>query len=294
MIYLKKLRDSGKTIPFIALKDMPNLCRSIQKLLIHEGLLPNSEVADGLYGDRTENALVNYKRKYKLTGGNWIGQTTVEHMISKFPKELIVVESKDDLACIVVKCCLERGYPLNKGLNIIGLEGVLPNGTKNDDAPDRWNDTIGILKYDADNKTGEFMCLYLGTTEPGRYYTVNPLNSGGAARLQLGYHSKLWSFGKHRGYKALVQTGVATLVRDKNRNFYRDDTVTKEEWRGINLHTTKTKGWRGSFNNFIGQWSAGCVVIRKPEEFLKFMSIWESNTSQRSGIDFFLLWRDWL
>lgn len=205
-----------------------------------------------------------------------------------------------DLADRVYQCCKDRDFPLSKGLgevNIIGIEGIDLNGTFNPDTPDRWNDLVGLLTFE--NGYPVWKCLYVGTTEPGKYYILNPMNILGGARLDTGYHSAIWQVGKHRGYTALQQTGVARLVRDANRNNRRDDKITSERWKGINLHTTKTTGWRGSYNqNSIGKWSAGCTVIQKPEEFQSFMkAIMQSSQYRRNSahmFDYRLIWSRWL
>lgn len=205
-----------------------------------------------------------------------------------------------DLADRVYQCCIDRDFPLDKGkgeVNIVGIEGINQDGTFNNDQPDRWNDLIGLLSFE--NGYPIWLCLFVGTTEPGSYYVKNPLNIGGAARLDTGYHEALWQIGLHRGYTALTQTGTARLVRDGNRNHRRDDKKTLEKWRGVNLHTTKTTGWRGMFNNSsIGRWSAGCTVIKKPEEFQKFMGYVMGSSQYKADkahkFDYRLIWSRWL
>jgi GH24 family phage-related lysozyme (muramidase) len=209
------------------------------------------------------------------------------------------VKVANTLAERVVQCCDQRGYTLDRrpnAVNIIGVEGLNLDGTKNNDAPDGWNDIVGLLTF-VDNKPS-FVCLYQGTTEPGAYYTDRPLNKNGAARLQLGQHKDIWRVGLHRGYEALQQVGPATLVRDSNKNHLRDNKVTVEYNRGVNLHTTKTTNWRGSVGNSIGRWSAGCVVIKNPSHFLAFMKHLKQSHQYRSKnstrFTFTLLWKDWL
>lgn len=215
----------------------------------------------------------------------------------------VKVLSQDTLAAQVVACCEVREYQLHKregDINIIGIEGMNLDGTFNLDRRDQWNDLVGILSF---NQTGEphFDILCKATTEPGHYYTlINLLNPKGAARLDTGYHKQLWQVGTHKGYEALAQkSNTARLVRDKNRNFLRDDKITYEIGKGINLHTTKSKGWNGSVSpGSIGRWSAGCVVIYYPEQFLKLMSLVKDSRQYRENrshsFDFILLWSRWL
>lgn len=215
--------------------------------------------------------------------------------------EAVIIERKfGNLADLVYQCCLDRDYPLATGqdeINIIGIEGINPDGTFNLDQPDRWNDLIGLLSFD--NGVPYWKCLYVGTTEPGSYYTKNRLNPNGAARLDTGYHPGLWQVGKHRGYLALVQVGTARLIRDSNGNHRRDDKVTFEKWKGVNFHTTKTTGWRGIFNpNSIGKWSAGCTVIKIPTEYEICMGHILNSAQYKNNpqhlFDFRLIWSRWL
>jgi len=212
-----------------------------------------------------------------------------------------VVPARGTLAEKVVACCMERDYPLQRGageINIVGIEGIDLDGTFNSDTADGWNDVVGVLTFDRGQP--KFERMYKATTEPGHYYTRNPPVREGVARLDTGYHHKLWQVGLHRGYEALTQGGnIARLVRDINRNNRRDDRVSSERSRGINLHTTKTTNWRGSASaSSIGQWSAGCVVIYDPDEFLELMKLVKSSAqykrSAQFDFDFILLWSRWL
>jgi peptidoglycan hydrolase-like protein with peptidoglycan-binding domain len=266
----------------------------LQTLLSHRGLYPKNRI-DGIYGPMTQGGWNTFKESIYQKSPELIGAGSIAKLL-KTPK----LPSTNSLIDRAFRCCVERGYTLDQrpgAINIIGIEGVNLNGTPNNDAPDRWNDLVGIMQFDAPNQP-KWSCLYVGTTEPGRYYTLNPLNRGGAARLQLGQHKQLWAVGQHRGYEAMQQVGVATLVRDSNHNFLRDDRVTREAGNGINLHTTKTTGWRGAYNTFISTWSAGCVLIRDPNEFLSFMRLVKASTQYKSSraarFDFTLLWKDWL
>ena len=207
-----------------------------------------------------------------------------------------------NLAEKVIACCETRGYTLARGrgeINLIGIEGMNLDGTLNPDTNDKWNDLVGILRFH--NGQPHFDALYQATTEPGWHYTNDPPDGVDAvARLDTGFHAKLWQVGLHRGYEALVQgDNTARLVRDRNRNFLRDDQVSNERWNGINLHTTKTTGWTGSASpDSIGQWSAGCVVIYKPDDFLQLMEFVKQSKqyqqNQYHDFNFILLWSRWL
>lgn len=211
----------------------------------------------------------------------------------------------DKLALKVVEFCDnptngDSPYPLSRGegeINLIGIEGMNLDTTLNNDAADKWNDLIGILTFDSAGHP-HFEAVYRCTTEPGYHYTIKRLlNPNGAARLQLGYQKGLWQIGIHKGYEALVQgDNPARLVRDRNRNFLRDDATTVEYWRGINCHSTSSR------NNFswasIGLWSAGCTVIPVWSEFQAFLRRVKQSKQYKENrghdFDFFLLWSRWL
>ncbi|NCQ93608.1 MAG: lysozyme [Microcystis aeruginosa LG13-03] len=210
----------------------------------------------------------------------------------------------ETLAEQVAQACEKRRYPLREDeWNLVGISGLSPKSNRvgayaKDTTPDKWNDSIGVIaKEDGD---WEFKCLYLGTTEPGKSYTFNPIKgTNGVARLALGFHEDLWQFGLHKGYEALVQAGKARLVRDTNKNFQRDDKETLEQGNGVNLHTTKTTGWSGNARkDSIGHWSAGCNVIFDSQELKELMALLKRSPqykmNPRCCFDYRLLWHEWL
>ena len=95
-------------------------------------------------------------------------------------------------------------------LNVVCLQGLSPAGatptvigsnqlSPNDNALGQYNDVVALVFRDENNE-GQVASL-VGTTDPGRLYTDNPLNSLGAAHLTFGQH--LYVEGKHRGKRAL-------------------------------------------------------------------------------------------
>lgn len=201
------------------------------------------------------------------------------------------------LARQVAKLCEEKEYPLNKGeYNLIGISGLYPVGNREETyelesntLPNLWNDSIGIIAYEGEF---EFICLYRATTEPGKFYTMNPINRGGVACLDWGYHENLWTFGRHSNYEALVQAGRVRLVRDKNKNYLRDERISLEVGNGVNLHTAF------GANNSIGRWSAGCCVVKSPEEFKELLTKLKESPQYKNDrscrFDFRLLSASWL
>jgi hypothetical protein len=292
-MHIKDIVTENKTIELS--KAPETLLREIQEALAKLTLYPSHRV-DGQYGPLTDAGWRAFKQMTKQAKPEFIGPGSA-HLLLERTRNTNLVPNKlppSNLANRIFNLCNDRGYALDLqpgAVNIIGIEGMSPSGNPNNDAPDQWNDSIGLLSLV--DRVPKMLCLYQGTTEPGRYYTMNPLNPGGAARLQLGQHKKLWIVGQHRGYEAMQQVGAATLVRDKNRNAQRDDKVTVERGNGINLHSTSPR----FIPSIVDRFSAGCVVIQRWNEFQQLMKLIKGSTQYKNNrsaqFDFTLLWRDW-
>jgi hypothetical protein len=126
-----------------------------------------------------------------------------------------------------------------------------------------------------DNKLSDF-CFYYDTkkdlvlcmkcsTKAGFYYVYNPITFGGitgTAVLKEGFYKDShtvidnYRFGIY-DYE-LLQTKSVNYYRDGNR----DDKIDRDKIYngivGINVHTS-------GFRNIIDNWSAGCLVIYRPE-----------------------------
>ena len=84
---LQDIVDQNKSIPFEdtnagVLVDDERLCTELQTILRANGLL---EVADGLYGSKTREALRRFKANRQLGGGDVLGATTAKALLSAKP-----------------------------------------------------------------------------------------------------------------------------------------------------------------------------------------------------------------
>ena len=183
--------------------------------------------------------------------------------------ELDTGKEEDSFLEKVCEAYKKNGYILDKSpnqVNIVGIEGVNLDGTVNGDVPNYYNDVIGVFTF----KGGKAIWLgkYLGTTEPGRGPTVNPMNSKGAARLQFGQYT-CYQVGYHKGqYEALVQRGPVTVCRDKNKDYIRTGDKLDTGYFGINLHHGNNSGVSN-----IGWYSAGCQVVRAVKDLKDLLKI---------------------
>jgi hypothetical protein len=126
----------------------------------------------------------------------------------------------------------------NKGeKNIIYVEGADTNGTENDDRPNYFNDLRIIIAFN-DKFQPVIEGIWIATTEPGFYYTDNPMNPKGAARIKFGQYTA-WQVGLH-GYsnphESLVQVEEVAVHRDYNRDMKRTGDLIDWGLFGINQH----------------------------------------------------------
>lgn len=151
--------------------------------------------------------------------------------------------------------------------NIVYIEGMNTDGSLNDDKPNHFND----LRIVFNEGITEVLGLWTATTEPGSKYTYNPMNRGGAARIQFGQY-KAWQIGYHGSgnnrHEALVQTAPITVCRDFNKDFTRTNDKLETGLFGVNQH----HGWDLPLNNIQGA-SAGCLVGRTTQGHKEFMKL---------------------
>jgi lysozyme family protein len=162
-----------------------------------------------------------------------------------------------------------------KRVNLVYLEGVNPDGSRNDNRIDLWNDIRLIVQYVDGKPKVTFQCI--ATTEPGTYYDRTHVIGGpqGAALIAPGQQA-CWQVGIHDagksyGHEALVQTGAAVSVyRDFDKSFRRQAGHITTGWYGINQHST---GTADASLGSIGPWSAGCLVAPHMADHKEWMRI---------------------
>lgn len=150
--------------------------------------------------------------------------------------------------------------PLN--LNLVGIR----SGNRE---PNRFDDQLAVFwKHDG----SWTLKTYRITTDPGLYWLQNPSNTHGTAILKEGQYRGAYQIGKHRDkYKALVQRGPVTVIRDFDRDGRLDMNGGKEQTGlfGINIHRSN----REVESKQVDRWSAGCQVFANPHEFSEFMKL---------------------
>src|SRR3954468_23611069 len=177
-----------------------------------------------------------------------------------------------DLAHLVVAAMERKGYQVDRGpgeVNIVYVEGMNPDGTANADEANKWNDLRLLIRFEggAPRIIGEWPA----TTEPGRYWTENPMSPLGAARIEFGQY-RSWQVGMHRNnHEALVQTGgEVTVCRDLNKDGQRTGDKRQSGEFGINQH------W-GYDQQEVDKASAGCLVGQSKDGHRQFMALVKSD-----------------
>lgn len=174
-----------------------------------------------------------------------------------------------NLANRIIKTMQSLKYKVFTGneLNVVYIEGINPDGTPNSDSFNQWNDLRTVIRVEADG--AKIVGNWKATTEPGNYYTFNPMNSNGAARIAFGQY-KAWQIGIHgnsQPHEALVQSGGMVKVhRDFNKDGFRTGDKIHEGYYGINQH------W-GYDQSEVGRASAGCLVGQSRQGHREFMNI---------------------
>lgn len=155
---------------------------------------------------------------------------------------------------------------------------------------DKYNCTIIQIYH------GELVA-FLASTLPGKYYTDNPENPNGVARLTYGR----WQFkrGLHKGNTALIQCGPMVILRDTNENYKDDFDTDKLDYGvfGINNHAA------GGYDDIMKN-SAGCQVIKGDKDASGNYRGWNSETwltyiqraytSENTAYDYILIPYDWM
>ena len=177
-----------------------------------------------------------------------------------------------DLAHLVVAAMERKGYQVDRGpgeLNIVYVEGMNPDGTPNADEANKWNDLRLLIRFEGG--VPKIVGEWAATTEPGRYWTENPMSPLGAARIEFGQY-KSWQVGMHRNnHEALVQTGgEVTVCRDLNKDGQRTGDKRQTGEFGINQH------WGYDLPE-VEKASAGCLVGQSKDGHRQFMALVKSD-----------------
>jgi hypothetical protein len=173
----------------------------------------------------------------------------------------------------ILKTLEAKGFHVSKNdgeVNIVYLEGSDEFGSPVPNTPNVFNDRRIVIVHVGG--VPQILGNWEATTEPGKKYTIDPLNPNGAARIAFGQYQS-WEVGFHNlnkpsGHEALVQVAPIKVYRDLNKDFKRDGDTLYEGLFGVNQHHGYNQG-----KNSVEGASAGCLVGRLVAEHEKFMAL---------------------
>lgn len=268
-----EFHKSGQKYTIAEIAADEELTVDIQKCLVWLKLLDSS--IDGKFGPITTEAFKEFQELMKCPEMGVLDTETAEKLIETDPTELphSRLRSGDDLAGRIIKYMLTKNYYVSTKpgeYNIVYVEGMNADGTENNDAPNHFNDRRIVIEVV--DGIPKIIGNWEATTEPGSFWTRNPMNRGGAARIKFDQY-KAWRVGTHKTEstnqpKALVQVENVTVHRDFDRNGIRTGDKLDTGLFGINQHHAN-----GAPRHDIGRWGAGCFVGRTETEHDKFMNL---------------------
>ena len=150
-------------------------------------------------------------------------------------------------------------------LNVFGVRRENRNS-------DQFDDFLGAAYRDSGGRWR--IKIWPATTDPGRYWLMQPQNPAGTAILVPGQYRQAYAVGKHQGkYTALCQRRPVRVWRDNNLDAVIDygprGAAMESGIFGINLHRTNPYGE----SYLVGQWSAGCQVFKRASDFDALMRL---------------------
>jgi GH24 family phage-related lysozyme (muramidase) len=251
------------------------LAHQIQTRLIALGLL---DPPTGAFGPISAAALARFQDLMDCGEEGYLGAITAERLIETSIDELPrppLDLSGNDLASRIIRYMQRKGYAIDCGpkeMNIVYVEGMNPDGSLNDDRPNQFNDLRLVIEFL--HGRPRIAGCWEGTTEPGRHYTLNPMNSQGAARIRFGQY-RAWRIGLHglsSPHRALIQVAPIDVHRDANRDFLRTGDNVQRGLFAINQHA----GYDHPRND-IRTASAGCLVGRTTRGHGEFLALIEQD-----------------
>lgn len=166
----------------------------------------------------------------------------------------------------IKKAVVSKGYAwFENGDYNLNIVGVRNSETKNK-VTNLFDDVIYLIfKING----SDLNISYPITTDPGTKWIMKHNIKDGFARLVPGQYRGVYSIDLHlKKYEALCQrNGNVETFRDINRDMLYDETKITKGMYGINIHKA------GIDSSLVNDWSGGCQVFKRTEDFEKFMGI---------------------
>ncbi|WP_285295738.1 peptidoglycan-binding domain-containing protein [Aureimonas altamirensis] len=266
------LQFDGAARPVSDLSSDAALAKAVQWRLTELGYL--DPPADGKFGPVSSWALGEFCDRNGVSLREGFTRTVAQRLVTPtvFLPEIVPGGTWFDK---VISAMKTEGHFISRhpdAKNIVYLEGASRDGRPNDDTPNQFNDLRIVFSVGEGGTIDVEGSVWDGTTEPGRYWTLNPMNPLGAARIAFGQY-KAWCVGTHHpnaasAHQALVQIEPISVYRDRNKDFKRPGDMVDTGLFAINQHW----GYDAPQDD-LGRTSAGCLVGRTRDGHRKFMSL---------------------
>ncbi|MET0606338.1 MAG: peptidoglycan-binding protein [Beijerinckiaceae bacterium] len=261
---------SGPSLSFAEVGGNPRLAVAVQKALSVHGYL--DPPADGAFAAVSQWALAEFCRRCGLKPADGVTHALRTRLVDP-AAGLPAARARGSWIDAVIKHLAADGSFICRHpdcWNIVYIEGMDASGALNSDIPNQFNDARVLFALD-DNGVPQFKA-WEATTEPGEFYTLNPMSSEGAARIAF-RQFKSWAVGQHlaektTGHEALVQVKPVTVHRDFNKDFKRTGDRLDRGIFGVNQHA----GYDAPATD-IKNTSAGCLVGRLKQGHRDFMTL---------------------
>ena len=261
-------------VPLSALYERPDLAVETQQTLSNLGYL--DPPPDGLMGPTSQWALAEFCKLNDLSLDAGFTKDVAATLLN--PKQLLPeIGPSGGWIDRVIAYMRKKNYFICRHpdcKNIVYVEGVDPDGKLNPQTPNAFEDLRVVFSIRRDGVP--VVHDWVGTTEPGKPYTMNPMNPKGAARIAFGQF-KSWRVGTHVGptgfepHEALIQAEPIDVYRDGNMNYKREGPIFSGIF-GIDQH------WGYDLpKDDVGHASAGCLVGETRDGHRAFMALIKSD-----------------
>lgn len=250
--------------------ETPEGVKALQSFLTAAGYL--DPPSDGVWGGTSDRAMLDalkaagYPAAPEVDAGQPLSDS-VKSALARV-KQLPLTRGEDPFLQRVVEAMVAKGYFIARHptyRNIVTVEGHNFDGTRNDDARNKFNDVKFVFHL---NDLGQPVLdgKFEATSTPGFRWTDQPMNPGGAFNIAPGWQ-KAWRLGEYHG-RALRQVLPLGGYRDRDRARIRDTRYPVRGLFGVHHH----QGYNLPRDDMRNA-SAGCQVIRETRQHEKFIDL---------------------
>jgi hypothetical protein len=159
---------------------------------------------------------------------------------------------------IIIEAFKKKGYVYEpEKVNLFGVRTSYQ-------ITDKFDDFIGLIFND-------LFYLFQGTTDPGKFYSNNPIDGKRTAIMKEGQVVDCYEIGLHKSrYEALRQCKPMPFFQDTDRDDEIDTNMKViNQLIYANIHGTRDdiEVWR------IGKFSAACQVIKRWIDFQDYIKV---------------------